>query len=190
MEKDLIAYLSKYITLTDKEVEAVINLNLIQRFKKGTTLLQMGEVSNKCYFVLKGCIRSYYLIDGEEKTTEFYTEEQSVTPSCYTKKTPSEYFLVCAEDCILAVGTSEMEESFYEKYPKFATLTRIMTEEIVSDNQLSFDKYKNLSPEERYLDLMKNRHDLLQRVPQHQIASYLGIKPESLSRIRKRLSKP
>ena len=75
----------------------------------------------------------------------------------------------------------------YEKYPQLESLSRVIAEVILTKQQESFTEFKTSSPEERYLNLLKTKPDLMQRVPQHQIASYLGIKPESLSRIRKRL---
>jgi CRP-like cAMP-binding protein len=150
-------------------------------------LLEEGEQCNECYFILKGCIRSYCIVEGDEKTTEFYTEEMVVSPSCYGKNTPSDLYLECIEETIATVGTPEMEAEGYEMNPQLLTLTRVMGEVIMSKYQDTIAEFKLTSPEQRYLNLLKNRPDLLQRAPQHQIASYLGIKPESLSRIRKRI---
>ena len=78
MEHELIKYLSKYVKITN-ELEIAINESaFIKSFNKGTILLKEGELSNECYFILKGCIRCYYFKNGEEKTIEFYTEEQAV----------------------------------------------------------------------------------------------------------------
>ncbi|MEM7371978.1 MAG: Crp/Fnr family transcriptional regulator [Bacteroidota bacterium] len=187
MEQQLFQYLSKYITLTEEEANELISMDLIRAIPKGSILLREGERSIRSYFVLKGCLRSYYLIDGEEKTTAFYTENQGVTPQCVTTQEPSAYFLVCVEDCVLATSTSDMEAPFFEKFPRFESLCRVLGEKMLTNQQMSFDAYMNSTPEQRYLLLLENRPDLIQRVPQYQLASYLGIKPESLSRIRKRL---
>jgi DNA-binding MarR family transcriptional regulator len=77
----------------------------------------------------------------------------------------------------------------YQKFPQIESLNRAMVEAIMAKQQDSLAEFKMTSPEQRYLNLLKNRPDLIQRVPQHQIASYLGVKPESLSRIRKRILK-
>ncbi|BDS12591.1 Crp/Fnr family transcriptional regulator [Aureispira anguillae] len=187
MEDELFKYLSQYITLTEEEAHQLIQLDLIKKYKKGTVLLKEGVVSNKSYFVLKGCLRTYYLVDGEEKTTAFYTEKQGISPQCCITGIASEYYLTCVEDCILCVSTTDMEQSFFEQFPRFESLCRVMAEQQLSEQQTSFDKYMHSSPEQRYVHLMETRADLIQRVPQYQLASYLGIKPESLSRIRKRL---
>lgn len=189
MENELIKCISKYVEITEELEKALIESAFIKSFKKGTILLKEGDISNECYFILQGCIRSYYLKDGEEQTTEFYTEEQAVTLSCYGKKNPSEVYLECIEDTIASVGSPGLETKMFQKYPQLESLARVMGDIMMTKSQDTFAVFKMASPEERYMNLLKNRPDLLQRAPQHQIASYLGIKPESLSRIRKRIIK-
>jgi CRP-like cAMP-binding protein len=183
----LFDFISKYISLTEDEQQAIVSLDIFRSVKKGTTLLQQGQKSNDGYFVLKGCIRTYYIIDGEEKTTAFYTELEGMTPHCVISKTPSEYYISCVEDTILIVTNPEMEAESFNKFPKFESLCRILSEELLVKQQINFDEFKTSSPEQRYLNLLQARPDLIQRVPQHQLASYLGIKPQSLSRLRARI---
>lgn len=189
MENEIVKYLSKYLPMSRELEEAIVKSGFVRYYKKGTLLLEEGKLSNECYFVIKGCIRSFYLKEGDEKTTEFYTEEQAVTPSAYGLKVPSAYYLECVEDTIAGVGTPELETEMYKKFPQIESLNRAMGEAIMAKYQESFAEFKMDSPEERYLNLLKTKPDLLQRVPQHQISSYIGIKPESLSRIRKRIMK-
>lgn len=187
MEKELFAFISKYMPLLEEEKKAIIDLALFKSYKKGTVLLKEGDLSKDGYFVIKGCLRSYYIIDGEEKTTAFYTEYESFAPLCIVNNKPSEHYVSCLEDSIVTVANPEMEKAIFEKFPRFETLCRILSEELLANNRVSFDDFKTSSPEQRYLNLLQSRPDLIQRVPQHQLASYLGIKPQSLSRIRKRL---
>jgi CRP-like cAMP-binding protein len=189
MENEILTYLSKYIPITKELEQAILETAFVKSFRKGTLLLEEGKLSNECFFVIKGCLRCFYIKDGEEKTTEFYTEEQAVTPSAYGTKIPSEYYIDCLEDTIAGVGTPEMETEMYLKFPQIESLNRALGEAIMAKYQDTFAEFKMASPEERYRNLLKTRPDLIQRVPQHQIASYLGITPESLSRIRKRLAK-
>jgi CRP-like cAMP-binding protein len=189
MEKVLFDFISKYITLTEEEKDVILSLDLFRSVKKGTVILKQGETSQETFFVLKGCIRSYYLIEGEEKTTAFYTEMEVLTPHCVVNKLPSEYYVSCVEDCILLVSNTDMEEEVNRKFPKFEIMCRKFAEELLVKQQINFDEFKTSSPEQRYLKLMESRPDFIQRVPQHQLASYLGIKPESLSRIRTRILK-
>jgi CRP-like cAMP-binding protein len=187
MNQELIRSLSKYVDITKELEEAINESAFIKTFGTGTILLKDGELSNECFFILKGCIRCYYFKDGEERTSEFYTEDQAVTLSCYGKKIPSDYYLQCVEDTIACVGTPELEEKMLKKYPVLEKMGRIIADAMMTQYQDTLSEFKTSSPEERYINLLKNRSDLIQRVPQHQIASYLGIKPESLSRIRRRI---
>lgn len=185
-QQELLHYLSAYIPITDELRVAVIEAGHFQQFTKKTILLRAGDKCNECYFILKGCVRSFYLIDGEEKTTNFFTEGEVVSPASYGTDLPSEFFLECVEDTIAGVGTPESEKDMYNKYPILESMSRIVGEKILAEYQNAFDIFKLSSPEERYIYLVENKPDLVQRVPQHQLASYIGIKPESLSRIRKR----
>ena len=187
MQSTLFAFISKYISLTEDEKNAIISLDLFHSLKKGTTLLKEGQKSKDSYFVLKGCIRTYYVVDSEEKTTAFYTEMDALTPPCVVNKTPSEYYISCVEDSILLISNSDMEAEVNSKFPKFEIMCRMLSEELWAKQRIDFDEFKTSSPEQRYLNLLQKRPDLIQRVPQHQLASYLGIQPQSLSRLRARI---
>lgn len=187
MQDILFDFISNYITLTEEEKNALVSLDIFHSVPKGTVLLKQGNYSKQSYFVLKGCIRSYYEIDGEEKTTAFFTELEALTPPCVFTKAPSDYFVSCVEDSILIISNSDMEVEINQKFPKFDSMCRVLSEELLAKQRIDFDEFKTSSPEQRYLNLLQKRPDLLQRVPQHQIASYLGIKPQSLSRLRARI---
>ncbi|MBP7557141.1 MAG: Crp/Fnr family transcriptional regulator [Chitinophagaceae bacterium] len=187
MENILFGFISEYISLTEDEKNVLLSLDLFHTVKKGTILLKEGQNSKESYFVLKGCIRAYYLIDGEEKTTAFYTEMDALTPHCVINKAPSEYFISCVEDSILTISNADMEMEVNSKFPKFELMCRKLSEQLLVKQQIDFDEFKTSSPEQRYLNLLQKRPDLIQRVPQHQLASYLGIKPQSLSRLRARI---
>lgn len=187
MKKVLFDFISKYVTLTEDEKNAIVSLDIFHSVKKGTILLREGQKSKDSYFVLKGCIRTYYVLDGDEKTTAFYTELEALTPNCVISKNPSEYYVSCVEDAMLLVSNTDMEAEINSKFPKFETMCRMFAEELLAKQRIDFDEFKTSSPEQRYLNLLHKRPDLIQRVPQHQLASYLGIKPQSLSRLRARI---
>ncbi|GAB1483345.1 hypothetical protein MASR2M78_21610 [Treponema sp.] len=88
------------------------------------------------------------------------------------------------------VGTPDQEEKILAQYPQLKEVCLAMTEVMAEKMQENLARYKTSNPEERYKHLIEKRPDLLQRIPQYQIASYLGVKPESLSRIRRRLAQP
>ena len=189
MSNPIIDFLSKYIDLTEEEIDIILNQSMMRSCKKGAILLAEGTIAKECFFILQGCVMSYYLVDGELKVTDFFTESQPITPVSYTTKKPSEYYLECTEDCIISIGTPESSFELMQKLPRLAALGSNVMEDQLANQRMKYDEFIKLSPEDRYKNLQKTSPDLLNRVPQYLIASYLGIKPESLSRIRKRLIK-
>jgi CRP-like cAMP-binding protein len=184
----LFGFIERYMKLTDEEKAAIVEFDIFRSYPKGTVLLEAGQWSNRSYFVLDGCIRTYFLRDGDEKTTEFYLETEVLTPSCVTEQGSSEYFVGCVEDSILMVSTPDMDRVMFEKFPRFESLCRILSEELLAKSRGLLDDFKMLSVEERYLSVLRTRPELIRRVPQYQLASYLGITPQSLSRMRSRLA--
>ncbi|WP_222984331.1 Crp/Fnr family transcriptional regulator [Flagellimonas meishanensis] len=189
MDQVIFDFLSKYIDLTQQEKAIISEQKFIKSFKKGAILLREGELANECFFILKGCIYSYYLVDGEVKVTEFFTEKQPITPVSYTTKEPSQYYVECLEDCIVSIGSQKRTEEIMKKVPRLAAMGPSVLEDELASQRMKYDNFIKLSPEKRYLNLQDKSPELLERIPQYLIASYLGIKPESLSRIRKRILK-
>ena len=187
MDDSLIKFLNSHIQLNDSEIDFLVSLNLIKSHKKRSILLREGEIPKSCFFVLKGCIRTYSIKNGDEIITGFYTENQSVIPSGYTNKTPSNYFVDCTEDSIISTGNPEKTKLLFDKIPKLEGLSNILNQAQIGIKQQEVDDLISLTAEERYLKLLKEQPTLLNRVPQYMIASYLGIKPQSLSRIRARI---
>src|SRR5690606_12498123 len=109
--------------------------------------------------------------------------------NAHTESKSSRYSLVCLEDCLLAVGDLATLSDTYNQYPQLESMTNRMTVEIFGSVQEEFSDFIALSPEARYRSLLHKRPGLVDRVPQHQLASYLGVTPESLSRIKRRLAR-
>lgn len=176
-------------SLRPNEMEAVLGLIEIKHFEKGTLLLQEGQYAKECFYNVQGCVRQFYLKGGDEKTTFFYLEDESISSinSSSLASNPVDYYLECTEDTVLAVMSHEKEAELYRRFPRFETLCRQGLERQIAVYHNMLTTYMTTSPEERYLNLLNERPQLLDRVPQYQLASYLGVKPESLSRIRKRI---
>lgn len=186
----LLAYFKQYTDLTTEEIDYIKDHIPVCRYKKGQNLLTHGEVSSEFFFVIKGCVRLFYRTgeDEEEKTAFFYTENQFVSSyESFTKKVPAKHNLQCLEESSLALITHEEALSILQRFPKFEFLARIMMEQELIVYQDIISSFIQLSPEERYLKLLKTQPELLQRIPLYHLATFLGVKPESLSRIRKRI---
>lgn len=186
---ELLVFLNNFPSLKPAEVQLLIDNTSVHLFPKGTTLLREGQVATQCYMVLKGCVREYYLVDGREISTAFFTEGQPVAAlASASKQVPSKHYFVCAEDCLLTVSNQDMEREMCRLIPRLESIIRREVEINAGKERDEFARFVTSSPEERYLYLQETRPDLLHRIPQHQIASYLGVTPESLSRIRKRVA--
>ncbi len=180
----------KYGSLTLPEKEAIINSSEIKETKKGDFLLEEGQNSYDSYFILKGCIRQYNLSDGIEKTTRFFTEDEwLISVDDISENATSTVNWICMEDCTLVSGNEQKAQELFKHFPRLESLSRKIVEKAFSEIQKSILSFYSETPEQRYLSLLKSQPNILQRVPQYHIASYIGVKPESLSRIRKRITK-
>jgi CRP-like cAMP-binding protein len=186
MQEELISFLSQFKELTSTETKELANLMTVKHVPKNTLIVKPGQTCNLCYFVLKGCLRQFVSNNGVEKTTAFYTEQEAINFLADQPK-PATSFLASVEDSILLIGQPAQDQHIYEKFPSLAIITRRMIEADLFKTKATLAKFITSSPKERYLNLLEQRPDLLQRAPQHMIAGYLGMTPESLSRIRRRV---
>lgn len=190
MENKIVKYFSQITTLNQDEAKALEEGMVVTNLKKNTFLIKEGQTSIDTYFILEGCLRQYCLIDGEEKTTNFFTEGQWVISlTGLTQNTPSFHNLICMEETSLVIGNEQKAQELFKKFPRFETLARVVVEKSFAEQQQLMTSYHTDTPEQRYLKLLKSRPHLFQRVSQYHMASYIGVKPESLSRIRKRIAK-
>ena len=161
-----------------------------KKFKKKFNLLNAGQVSNEVYYLIKGCIRLYCEKDGEELSTYFFTENMFAgSYDSFLSRKPSKVAIETLEECEVLILTHDSQENLYTVFPKMNEFIRKAIEQRFVLLHDLFISYLLNSPEERYLMLQKDRPELLQRISQHQIASFLGITPVSLSRIRNRIAK-
>jgi CRP-like cAMP-binding protein len=166
--------------------------DLISRFKsvrlcKNDLLLVPDKVCNKLFFVNKGCLRLYYLANGVDTTVWFSFENNSaIELSSFLSGEPSNYFLEAIEDSeILSLDKSELT-GLYERHPEMQKVMRTFWEDVILNLLKRFTALQKDSAEKRYLDLMA--HPIyLQRIPQKYLASYVGVTPTSLSRIRRNI---
>ncbi|UTW66065.1 Crp/Fnr family transcriptional regulator [bacterium SCSIO 12643] len=188
MKDALIRFLKSFELLTPDEINIIADHTNLKTFPKGTILLEEGDISKECYSVIQGCVREYYIVDGIEKTTAFFTEGQPVNSfTSGINGTAAKHYLECVEESILTVSDQQLEQEMCQRIPR---LELIIRQEVERNNGLLQDQlaaYITSSPEQRFIKLLEEKPGLIGRVPQHQIASYLGVTPESLSRIKKRV---
>jgi CRP-like cAMP-binding protein len=186
LEEKIRSLLSNFEMLRSHEIELIVEKTIIDEFEKGTILLREGQVPSKCYMIVEGCVREYLLKDGEEISTAIFTEGDTFTPPS-SKSSPSNHYWVCVEDCILTISNKNYEEEIRAAIPRLDSIFKEIIIEKINKSKEEWSQFVSSSPEERYHNLLETRAHLLDRVPHHQIASYLGMKPQSLSRIRKRI---
>src|SRR5690606_36758316 len=152
-----------------------------------TILLEEGKVSKKMYFIEKGCLRTWVNNDGKEITTQFFFEGDSVSSiESFRTNQPSLYRIETIEPCVLHTITQKEFQMVVEQSPEIKKrFEEHLFKRLFQTQQLFFSYLKN-SPQQRYEDLITQYPHIVQRVPQHYIASYLGITSVSLSRIRNR----
>ena len=145
---------------------------------------------NKVWFIAKGLVRFSILLDGEDRTFVFRNE------GCFTsdiesflKKTPSNKSIIAIEYTILYSISNANMQVLFKEVTNGERFGRLLIEEVFVMAVSHIASFYTESPEERYLKFTKHNHDFLQRIPQYHIASFLGIKPQSLCRIKKRLLK-
>lgn len=189
MKNKFIDYFSRISPLSKEEAEAIAESMQTKKFKKGDFLVKEGQFSTKTYFILKGCVREYVLTDDEEKTTNFFTEEQwAISLNSFAPQNAARHNWICVEDTLVVEGDEQQGQALFKRFPRFETISRTIMEAAFTKQKESLTSYYTDSPEQRYIKLMKSRPDLFQRIPQYCLASYIGVKPESLSRIRKRIT--
>lgn len=152
-----------------------------------TVLLKEGEISTQAHVIKKGCLREWFNKDGKEITFQFFFEGQAVASiDSFLNNQPSLYTIESIEPSIIYSISKDKFEEIYQLLSEFRErFQELMYQRFRNYANLFLSRIKD-SPKERYDDLVLNHPQIIKRIPQHYIASYLGITPTSLSRIRNR----
>lgn len=152
-----------------------------------TTLLEEGKVSRTMFFIEKGCLRTWVNNNGKDITTQFFFEGQMVSSiESFRTNQPSLYSIESIEPCVLQTISQKDFKNILENSPELQTeLEEHLFKRLMHSQRLFFSYLKN-NPQQRYEELVEQHPEIILRVPQHYIASYLGITSVSLSRIRNR----
>jgi len=184
-------YAARCNTFTAEELVIFNDLLEERLVPKKTYLLQEGEICNFEAYVVKGCVRTYYIDEnGFEVILQFAIEDWwfSDIASFYEQK-PSKLFIETLEESRLLTFNPETKDELLNRVPKFERVFRLMLQRSLAATQNRLINTISKTAQEKYLDFIERYPTIPQRVPQHYIAAYLGISPEFLSKVRTKLSK-
>lgn len=189
MTPHLKKFLSQYANLSEHEMEEITEKFKHKSIRKNQFLFRQGDVCKDLIFVQKGCLRLYYLKDGVETSVWFAFEHSSaIEIYSFISETPSGYFLQAIEDTeVVYLSKSELHK-LYQAQPNMQEVMRKFWEDVILNLIDRFTALQRDSAEKRYLDLL-GKPAYLETIPQKYLASFLGITPTSLSRIRKQITK-
>ncbi len=191
MFEEILKHVEEVVQLTESERERFISILTKKKLRKRQFLIQEGDTVKYEYFVAKGCLKAYEVDDnGDEHIIQFAKENWWISDfKAFFEEGKATLNIDCIEESVVYGIEKQDLENLFLDVPKFDRFFRIkLTSAFVAlQNRIlsSLDK----SNGERYLDFQKTYPNLEQRVPNYMIANFLGIKPESLSRIRKSLVK-
>jgi CRP/FNR family cyclic AMP-dependent transcriptional regulator len=183
------AYVLRCIDATPEELALFDGLLTYKRIEKKTLLMHEGQVCDFEGYILKGCVRSYF-IDGNgfEVTLNFAVEDWWIGDvASYHEQKPSQLYFETLEQTELLIMKPADKEILLARAPKFERMYRLMMQRSLAVMQYRLFSTISKTAQERYLEFLERYPQIPQRVPQHYIASYLGVSPEFLSKIRSRL---
>jgi CRP-like cAMP-binding protein len=184
------AFTQRIVEVDDAVMDRLMGALVPATLAKGEVLLQDGQICEHVWFIGRGLVRAYFLKDGEEVTQQFFFEGSYTTDyESFLTRRPTQLYLQTLEPALLLALHREAMQELYAADPGAERMGRRIAEEIFLAVSRRNRSFLLDSAEQRYLDLMRERPKVMQRVPQRHIASYLGVKPESLSRIRARVAR-
>jgi CRP-like cAMP-binding protein len=177
-------------SLTQDELQLFNNSFDFRTYPRKTLLLRAGEICDFEAYINKGCVRSYFINEeGAEVTLQFALEDWWVSDiASFYERVPSKIFIETLEECDILIITPDSKENLLRQVPKFERIFRIMIQRNLARLQERLFLTITTDGKQKYLDFMQRYPQVIQRVPQHYIASYLGITPEFLSKVRKKIT--
>lgn len=178
-------YFNKFVDLTPQEFDGIAPSFEIRKFPKKTKVISVGETENYFNIIMRGLVRKYMLVKKKEVTMQLSTEGHMIhSEISFNLQTPSDCIIETIEPATFLSISYTNIQMIYERFPKMERLGRlIITEMFIKKDHRDFEQL-NKSTRERFLEYMNNHPDMLQRVPQKYLASYLNIKPETFSRLK------
>ena len=185
MGEELRAFIEKRVSLEEAAWQEMQAFLKVKELKRKDHFLKQGEVCRHIGFIVKGYVRLYFLVDGEEVTKDFNFENAFCgSYASFSLQQPSRFNVVAMENTTLYLLGRDELFSLYEKYPSMQKFGRLAVEHMFIRKELREASFLLDSAEERYHQAIANEPQLLQRVPLKYLASYLGVTAETVSRIR------
>lgn len=186
------SFVRKIIPIKDNDIISFCSNSKKLVFQKGQLFVREGETCSKLLFIHRGLLRYYILHDGNEFTKDFAVDTQNPFCTAYTSfmlQKPSEIWIEAVEPCEVSVWDRAYVQPLFQDHPLWVRFAKTMAELLFYRKEQKEIELLKCSAEERYQRFLADFPGLSQRVPQYHIATYLGITPESLSRIRSKLAK-
>lgn len=183
-------YVSRYTVFTDEEFDMISQKVKIRRFEKKEKVIGIGEMENHLNFVVRGLARKYFIRGRDEIITQIAKESDLINSSfSFLNRTPSTYIVETIEPTVFFSITKDDLELLYQQNHKMEHLGRLIVTALFLQKEEWDHERMRLNTRERFVEFVRNNSDLLQRVPQKYLASYLNIKPETFSRLKHLLRK-
>jgi CRP/FNR family transcriptional regulator, anaerobic regulatory protein len=188
MYEDLVFSLNKFVILSDAEIAALNNRIELVVLEKNSVFIEEGEIAQHIAWVRKGYLRISFNKDGTDITRDISSVGSFFTAlTSFISKQPSFEIVSSITDCELLLIKREDLNYLYQHYPNWQTIGRRVVEEMFVRSQKRIYSLLTVSAEERYMELLRKKPELIQHVPLQYIASYLGITSQSLSRLRRKI---
>jgi len=182
---NLLTFLNQFIKISAEEFAELIAWTEPRQFEKKTILTRPGDVEVEMYFITSGLVRKYFLKKGQEIITHIVKEGGILgSGESFLTGEPSRYFVETLEPTTAFAISRQKLEEMYGSSKKWEKLGRIMTTQYFLVQEMRLMDNIRFSTRERFVQFMKENTDLIQRVPQKYLASYLNIKPETFSRLK------
>lgn len=185
----LIEYMSDKVSVPAGDIELISKIFKAESLTKGTTLKKENSIAQKLFFINEGLIRVFHMNDGSEVTTQLVHKYNFVTSfESFVSQSHSDEIVRCITDCNVLSITKKDYDQLTKDCTTWSIFCKKVYEYVINHNQQRALDLLTLSAEQRYLKLLHDHPEIVHASPGQYIASYIGIKPESLSRIRKKLS--
>ena len=184
--KPLLEYINRYVNLTKDEINLLLENTTYRKYLKGQYIVQQGDICRFESFVVKGCLKTFYVDNkGQEHVVLFAIEDWwTADLGSFLTQKPADYNVQCIENTEVIQFSFEKMEMLYQKIPKLERLFRIIIQRAFVASEKRIVRNFSLSAKERYLAFKNTYPQIEHRVPQYLIASYLGITKEFLSKIK------